>query len=413
MNAFTIKINELDPLIEALQAADFVPIVHNGKTWKYAPYSRFVKLTGDETIAGIKTFSSSPIVPAPTTDMQAATKKYVDDLEAELGSAAYLAAGAANGVATLDSDGKLNGNQIPAISITEVFVVASEAEMLALSCQPGDVAKNTATGETFMLRVAPPTSLANWVELTVETDPRIPTADEKAALAGTGTPSATNKYVTQDTLAASERDTMPTGAIIMWGATSFPTGWLHCNGQAVSRVDHAALFALFGTLYGSGDGTTTFNLPDFVGASPVGAGTSNGYAVNETFVLATKYNDQIKTHGHTATSSGQSATHTHSGTTNAQTVAHTHGVAQKYRDSTEQPQNVSFRSTAYVPGGHVSADTDAGTYTTGGASSTSHSHGFTTGNASGDHTHTITVNSTGDGTTTHGKLVGIHFIIKG
>ena len=38
-----------------------------------------VQDTGDETIAGVKTFSSSPIVPAPTTDLQAATKKYVDD----------------------------------------------------------------------------------------------------------------------------------------------------------------------------------------------------------------------------------------------------------------------------------------------------------------------------------------------
>src|SRR5690606_33567100 len=38
-----------------------------------------VKLTGNQTVAGIKTFSSSPVVPTPTTDMQAATKKYVDD----------------------------------------------------------------------------------------------------------------------------------------------------------------------------------------------------------------------------------------------------------------------------------------------------------------------------------------------
>jgi hypothetical protein len=38
-----------------------------------------VKLTGNQTVEGVKTFSSSPIVPTPTTDMQAATKKYVDD----------------------------------------------------------------------------------------------------------------------------------------------------------------------------------------------------------------------------------------------------------------------------------------------------------------------------------------------
>lgn len=39
----------------------------------------YVALTGDQTVAGVKTFSSSPLVPAPTTDLQAATKKYVDD----------------------------------------------------------------------------------------------------------------------------------------------------------------------------------------------------------------------------------------------------------------------------------------------------------------------------------------------
>ena len=43
-------------------------------------YASLVSLTGDQTVAGVKTFSSSPIVPAPTTDLQAATKKYADDL---------------------------------------------------------------------------------------------------------------------------------------------------------------------------------------------------------------------------------------------------------------------------------------------------------------------------------------------
>jgi primosomal replication protein N len=53
-----------------------------------------VKLTGDQTVAGIKTFSSSPIVPAPTTDLQAATKKYVDDASfAGVGDASETAKG--------------------------------------------------------------------------------------------------------------------------------------------------------------------------------------------------------------------------------------------------------------------------------------------------------------------------------
>lgn len=51
-----------------------------------------------------------------------------------------------------------------------------------------------------------------------------------------------------------------------------PAGWLHCHGQAISRETYAALFAAIGTLYGAGDGQTTFNIPDFRGSFLRGAG---------------------------------------------------------------------------------------------------------------------------------------------
>ena len=54
----------------------------------------------------------------------------------------------------------------------------------------------------------------------------------------------------------------PAGVIIPFAGTSVPTGYLLCNGAAVSRTDYANLFAAIGTLYGAGDGSTTFNLPD-------------------------------------------------------------------------------------------------------------------------------------------------------
>jgi len=53
-----------------------------------------------------------------------------------------------------------------------------------------------------------------------------------------------------------------TGLIIPWGSASVPSGFLECNGTAVSRSTYAALFAVISTTYGIGDGTTTFNLPD-------------------------------------------------------------------------------------------------------------------------------------------------------
>ena len=60
----------------------------------------------------------------------------------------------------------------------------------------------------------------------------------------------------------------------MYGGEAAPTGWLLAAGSAVSRTTYATLFAAIGTTYGAGDGSTTFNLPDFRGVFPKGTGTT-------------------------------------------------------------------------------------------------------------------------------------------
>lgn len=60
-------------------------------------------------------------------------------------------------------------------------------------------------------------------------------------------------------------DTLPIGSILSYPGTIAPTNWLLANGQAVSRTDNAELFALIGTTYGVGDGSTTFNIPNLKG----------------------------------------------------------------------------------------------------------------------------------------------------
>jgi len=55
---------------------------------------------------------------------------------------------------------------------------------------------------------------------------------------------------------------IPTATIVPWSSSSVPTGFLECNGAAVSRSTYSALFAIVGTTYGAGDGASTFNLPD-------------------------------------------------------------------------------------------------------------------------------------------------------
>lgn len=102
------------------------------------------------------------------------------------------------------------------------------------------------------------------------------------------------------------REIEPTGSVIAFAGSAAPNGWLLCNGQAVSRATYAELYSVISTTYGSGDGSTTFNIPDLRGTFVRGAGTSgklsnaNGTAFSGT--LGTYQNDKFQ--GHAITSSG-------------------------------------------------------------------------------------------------------------
>jgi len=67
----------------------------------------------------------------------------------------------------------------------------------------------------------------------------------------------------------------PTGLVLPFAPSVTPTGWLLCDGSAVSRTAYTDLFSAIGTTYGTGNGTTTFNLPDLRGRAPIGAGTGD------------------------------------------------------------------------------------------------------------------------------------------
>ena len=66
-----------------------------------------------------------------------------------------------------------------------------------------------------------------------------------------------------------------TGDLRLTALSAVETGWLACEGQAVSRATYAALFAAIGTLYGEGDKSTTFNVPNYIERVPMGAGSTN------------------------------------------------------------------------------------------------------------------------------------------
>lgn len=66
----------------------------------------------------------------------------------------------------------------------------------------------------------------------------------------------------------------PVGAILPYGGSAAPSGWLLCDGSAVNRVTYMGLFDIIGTAYGAGDGSTTFNLPDGRDRAFFGDGTT-------------------------------------------------------------------------------------------------------------------------------------------
>ncbi len=73
---------------------------------------------------------------------------------------------------------------------------------------------------------------------------------------------------------------VPIGSILAYSGASAPTGWVLCDGAAISRTTYATLFAAIGTSFGTGDGSTTFNVPDLRGRVLVGKDDMGGTAAS-------------------------------------------------------------------------------------------------------------------------------------
>jgi len=132
------------------------------------------------------------------------------------------------------------------------------------------------------------------------------------------------------------RQASPVGSVQMFAGSSAPDSWLLCGGQAVSRSTYATLFSLVGTTYGSGDGSTTFNVPNLSGRVPVGldSGDASFDALGETGGAKTHTLDasEIPSHTHTVNDHTHSINHNHgavtssaSGINHSHTMNHDHG----------------------------------------------------------------------------------------
>jgi microcystin-dependent protein len=101
-------------------------------------------------------------------------------------------------------------------------------------------------------------------------------------------------------------ETVTPGAVAYFPKTAAPTGWLKCNGAAVSRTTYAALFAAIGTAAGAGDGSTTFNVPDLRGEFV--RGLDDGRGVDSGRSMASAQASANLAHTHSTDSQGA---HTH------------------------------------------------------------------------------------------------------
>lgn len=191
------------------------------------------------------------------------------------------------------------------------------------------------------------------------------------------------------------------GEIRMYGGATAPSKWLLCQGQTLSRTTYASLFAVIGTAYGSGDGSTTFRLPDFRSRYARGANGDLGASAGSLSVTTSSAG--VHSHGGSTGSTSltleQLPSHSHSGTT-GDAGNHNHGIVR--------PSGIGV-----VAGGSGSwSGTSVETSFTEGAGS--HSHNFTTSSAGGGQGHSHAVTS--DGSHTHTvdmapPFVSVNYII--
>ena len=170
------------------------------------------------------------------------------------------------------------------------------------------------------------------------------------------------------------------GSIIAWGSDTIPYGYLLCDGSAVSRTTYSELFAAIGTTWGAGDGSTTFNVPQFKDRFLLGKGTIattlNTMAGEQTHMLSV---DEMPNHNHSAAADTQGA--------------HSHTLTWQ---------------------GTTARDPNYDTFVTGTASGASPHTTAASLSIAGAHSHVISIGATGGGQA-HNNMPpynSVNFIIK-
>jgi len=170
---------------------------------------------------------------------------------------------------------------------------------------------------------------------------------------------------------------IPTATIVPWSSASVPSGFLECDGSAVSRTTYASLFAIVGTTYGSGDGSSTFNVPDL--SNNVTVGKSNNKAL-----ASTGGADTVTNSGNIGGSTANATLST------PQLASHNHPLGMTPQGRKDPPPQSPFDHTPGAGGFHNSGNSGSG----------------------GGHSHNMSANFSGSATSVVQPYLTIMYIIK-
>jgi microcystin-dependent protein len=270
----------------------YVPPVTKLYVVKNASLSRTATVYASSSLGGVSAAGAGVAIPAgksallrvDTTDSP--TINVVEQLNYVVGDFGVGGTAALNGVSAINSAtfGAIQTATISVASPTLITVASAPVSgTTVLFSTTGALPTGITAGTTYYVSRVSSTTFNISASSTLT--PLITTSGTQS---GTHSVSTISQAVTaplgtsSNALATTEfvlNNSNPTGGLMMWPTGTAPTGWLLCNGSAVSRTTYASLFAVVGTTFGVGDNSTTFNLPNYVERTPFGASIQTSASV--------------------------------------------------------------------------------------------------------------------------------------
>lgn len=222
-------------------------------------------------------------------------------------------------------DGAVTTAKLADHSVTQIklaFGAVTNTEIATGTIQSGNIAPNAIVTTLINPGSVTGPCIANAAITSVNLSPgAVNTAALQAAC-------VTVPNLGSDVLSLIQGTGLPSGVILPMARSALPTGYLWCDGSYISRTVYASLYAAIGTIYGPGDGATTFNLPDLRGRAIVGAGQATGYPNPTNFHLGGKGGEEahyltvheMPSHNHPTVDNG----HQHP----VNEIAHGHQISQ-------------------------------------------------------------------------------------